>query len=238
MSCYAEFEKTPARAKRFADAMNLFQLAPGFAPGKFVDNYDFASLNRGVFVDIGGSHGSISIEIAKKHPSMKCIVQDLPEVVEAGRKAVVVDGVTFMAHDFFTKQPVEDADVYYLRWILHNWSDKYAMMILRNLIPALKKGAKVVVSDICLPVPGQLHPEVERSMRYFPLVDIARICLMSNYRMYDLSMMQLQNGKERDPDDWKQLFAETDERFVFESVKQPPGSLLAIIEARWDGEKA
>jgi hypothetical protein len=51
-----------------------------------------------------------------------------------------------MAHDFFTPQTVV-ADVYLLRWILHNWSDKYCMRILRALIPALKPGARVVVNE-------------------------------------------------------------------------------------------
>lgn len=39
------------------------------------------------------------------------------------------------------------ANVYFLRWITHDWSDKYALMILRNLIPALKDGARIIVYD-------------------------------------------------------------------------------------------
>jgi hypothetical protein len=47
-------------------------------------------------------------------------------------------------------------------------------------------------------------------------------------------MMEIGNAKERDLDEWKQLFEQADERFVFKSPKMPPGSRLAILEATWD----
>jgi chemotaxis methyl-accepting protein methylase len=89
-------------------------------------------------------------------------------VVEEGKALVpkdMADRVTFMEHDFFTEQPVKGADVYFLRWILHNWSDKYCIEILRNLAPALKKGARVVVNEFCVPPPGILTPFQEKPLR-------------------------------------------------------------------------
>lgn len=74
--------------------------------------------------------------------------------------------VKFMEHDFFTEQPVQGADVYLFRWIFHNWSDKYSIKILRNLIPALKPGAKVVINDNVLPQPGVLSRWQEERLRY------------------------------------------------------------------------
>jgi hypothetical protein len=62
-------------------------------------------------------------------------------------------------------QPVEGADIYLLRWILHDWSDKYCIKILQNLIPALRKGTKIVINDICIPEPGQLGPRADRGLR-------------------------------------------------------------------------
>jgi len=52
--------------------------------------------------------------------------------------------------DFFTEQP-SVADVYYFRWIFHNWSDKYCIQILRNLIPSLRPGARIVIHERVLP---------------------------------------------------------------------------------------
>ena len=67
--------------------------------------------------------------------------------------------------DFFTDQPVS-ADVYYMRSILHNWSDKYSVQILRHLTPALKPGARVLVHELVLPEPGTVSKADEKRMRY------------------------------------------------------------------------
>lgn len=73
--------------------------------------------------------------------------------------------VKFMPYDFFTEQPVKHADVYLFRWIFHDWSDLYCLRILRNLIPALKNGALVLVSDNVLPEPGTLGLWQEMQIR-------------------------------------------------------------------------
>lgn len=51
----------------------------------------------------------------------------------------------------------------------------------------------------------------------------------------DLTMLELQNARERELQDWKDLFTLADERFKFVGVVMPPGSNLAIITAEWQG---
>jgi O-methyltransferase domain len=70
-----------------------------------------------------------------------------------------------MEHDFLTTQPVKGAEIYLFRWIFHDWSDKYCTKILQSLIPALKKGAKIIINDICIPQSGQLGISADRSLR-------------------------------------------------------------------------
>lgn len=70
-----------------------------------------------------------------------------------------------MAHDFFTPQPVKYADVYLLRFILHDYPDRYAVKILENLVPALKDGARLIVMDGVLPEPNTLPKSEERIIR-------------------------------------------------------------------------
>ena len=123
-----------------------------------------------------------------------------------------------MVHDFFKPQPVSGADVYFFRWIFHNWSDKYCIQILRNLIPALKRGARVIISDAVLPEPGEIPKKLESQMRSF-----------------DLAMSAIQNAKERDLSDWATLFRNADERFEFQGATRPPGSNHPIIVALWGG---
>lgn len=73
--------------------------------------------------------------------------------------------VRFEEHDMFTEQLVKGADVYYLRHILHDWPDKYAVKIVANLVPALKHGARILVSDSVIPPPGELHGLDEKLVR-------------------------------------------------------------------------
>ena len=122
------FEENPQRMNRFKDAMSFLQTFPGLQNSYVLKGFNWASLGNGLIVDVGGSHGLVSMDIAREFPSLRFIVQDLPKVIEDAKKKVpaeLAERVTFMAHDMFTEQPVKDADVYYFRWIFHDWSDKY-----------------------------------------------------------------------------------------------------------------
>jgi hypothetical protein len=120
-----------------------------------------------VVVELGGSKGGVCIDLARRCPKIRCISQDLPDVVSGVEVPGDVRGrVEVVAHDFFTEQTVKGADAYLFRWIFHDWSDRYAVRILRNLIPALKLGARVVIGEVCLPEPGDVSSLVERQMRY------------------------------------------------------------------------
>lgn len=117
---------------------------------------------------VGGSFGFVCILLATTFPNIHFVVQDLPEVVATGASKLppaLADRVNFMAHDFLTEQPVKNADIYFFRWIFHNWSDKYCIQILRNLIPALKPGAVILINDNCLPEPNTLTLWPEERIR-------------------------------------------------------------------------
>ena len=51
-------------------------------------------------------------------------------------------------------------------------------------------------------------------------------------------MLEFHNAKERDIDDWTNLFGTADPMFRFLGFKQPPGSRLAIMEVDWLGGNA
>ncbi|KAL8938659.1 MAG: hypothetical protein Q9216_003779 [Gyalolechia sp. 2 TL-2023] len=165
---FDDVAKDPGRDQRYADAMTYTSKRPGSEPHYVLDGYDWASLGESKVVDVGGSHGSLSIAIAEKFPLLHCVVQDLASVVDLGQQNLpshLRHRVKFMAHDFFEDQPIKDAAVYCLRWILHDWSDKYAVQILQALIPALRPGAKVLVLEQILPVPGEISMYQERASR-------------------------------------------------------------------------
>lgn len=241
-SVYEELSRYPERARRFKDAMNYFQTTPGFEAARVLDSFDWEAVKDGTVVDVGGSHGVVSIELARRFPTLRFIVQDRDEVIAESLSLVpkdVADRVTFMAYDFFTEQPVRGADVYFFRWIFHNWSDKYCIDICRALIPALKPGAWLLIQEILLPEPGTVSWYQERKMRWvcFMTVEL-KIGLpadSSSFRATDFGMMGMANSKERDLNDWFELLKEADPGFVLKNVKTPPNSELTTVAVVWEG---
>jgi trans-aconitate methyltransferase len=144
--------------------MSFFATGEGYSLSHLTDGYPWNSVASGTVVDLGGSHGDAAFALARKYPELHLIVQDLPAVV-ANTKEDGEINVKFMAHDFFEEQPVKGAEVYYYRWTLHNWPDKYCIKMLRALIPALKKGSRVLIMDVVMPPPGVLPNDLDRKLR-------------------------------------------------------------------------
>ncbi|KAI1249470.1 hypothetical protein MGN70_009083 [Eutypa lata] len=207
----------PERAARFANAMVYFNSNADLAPHHLCDAFDWESVSQ--VVDIGGSSGSTAVALATRLPRVSIIIQDQAVLEDQARQSIpptLADRVSFMAHDFFQEQLVRDADVYHFRWIFHDWPDQYCLKLLRALVPALKPGARVVVSDFVVPDSGTASRYKEGLVRGF-----------------DLAMMELFNARERERRDWQRLFGEADSSFSFEGVKTVAGADLAFISATW-----
>ncbi|KAI1175605.1 S-adenosyl-L-methionine-dependent methyltransferase [Nemania sp. FL0916] len=211
---YSVISSDPVRGKRFANSMKFQALSPAFGASHIVENFDWAALGPAKLVDVGGSQGHISIAIAAKFDNLSVVVQDRGEIVAdagAGVPTQLKERISFMPHDIFSPQPIR-ADVYLLRWILHNWSDKYCMLILGALIPALKQGARILVAETCMPEPGE-----------------APLWREKQHRVFDMTMAAGFNAKERSKKEWEALFSKVDPRLVLESVVEPSNSALALM---------
>ena len=147
--------KHPERAKKFGGAMKFFGTLKGWSLKHLVNGYSWDLVDRpgAVVVDVGGGHGAVPKALAPATKNVRFVVQDFEDQIGHGRKILpedLKDRVEFMQHDFFTEQSVKGADVYFMRWILHDWSDKYAIRILKALVPAMKDGSKVVLFEFML----------------------------------------------------------------------------------------
>ena len=56
----------------------------------FADKFDFSKFQT--LCDVGGATGLLSIEVAKKHPHLKCISFDLPPVEPIAKKHIAAAG--------------------------------------------------------------------------------------------------------------------------------------------------
>lgn len=124
--------------------------------------------------------------------------------------------ITFQGHDFTQTQPVQGADVYLLRMILHDWPDAEAITILQQIVASMNPvSSRLLIMDTVLPVPGSVPVSVERIVR-----------------VRDLSMMQAFNSKERDLEDWIVLLHAANERLSLVNVVQPFGSDMSVLEVK------
>ncbi|PYH47130.1 S-adenosyl-L-methionine-dependent methyltransferase, partial [Aspergillus saccharolyticus JOP 1030-1] len=218
-SMYELMADDPVRGAWMAEAMSVWASSEMFSVSRVVDAYDWGSLGAATIVDIGGSRGQVAVAVVSRYPAMRFIVQDLESTVAgaeaADRPPELTDRVSFMAHNFFSPQPIV-ASAYFFRWILHNWSDKYCIKILSALVPSLKPGARVIVNEICMPAPGEASVYRERLARKM-----------------SMGMFSLFNSYERDIEDWTRLFRAADTRFQLLGYNYIPGSELALIESYW-----
>ncbi|KAK7908333.1 O-methyltransferase- family 2 [Apiospora marii] len=185
-----------------------------------VDGYPWGELGDATVVDMGGNMGYVSVAIAEAFPKLKFVVQDTKGMRSAEVLATVPqnlqDRVELTIHDFFDKQPVV-AEAYLFRHVFHSFTDKYSIKILQSLVPALRKGAKVIINDGMLPEPGTFSYLSERSIR-----------------TRDVVMLTVTNSRERELDDWRDLFRNADPRYKFRRAWKPTKSQLWFIEAEWD----
>ncbi|KAF8043365.1 hypothetical protein BT93_A1645 [Corymbia citriodora subsp. variegata] len=149
--------------------------------------------HKGVFegitslVDVGGGTGTTAKAIASSFPHMECTIFDLPHVVanlEVSKNVRCVPGDMFEA--------IPPADAILLKWILHDWSDEDSVMILKRCKEAMSKGKgknkKVIIIDMVM--------ENQKSDKE----------MIETQLFYDMLMMTLASGRERNETEWAKLF--------------------------------
>ena len=203
----------PETTKRFARAMKYFSSPGGYnSHERVLTDFDWAGLGRAEVVDIGGSLGHVAVDLLKYAPNLqKVTVQDLPDVIKEvhasplSQAEEVRDRLEFQEYNFFNPQPMHDADIYLFRHVLHDWSDAKAGEIVRNTVPSMKSGSRLIVSEYILYPAGEDDPSSAK---------MARVA--------DLQMMVLLNAKERSLGDWKGLLdCASGGMLVFEQAKGP-----------------
>ncbi|KAH8588592.1 sterigmatocystin 8-O-methyltransferase [Bisporella sp. PMI_857] len=224
-----EGEKRGWRQKEFVQFMeflnSIFRLE-----GIILDCYDWKSAGKATVVDVGGSAGHDSILLARKFPDLKFVVQDMPKVkpiFDENLPTDVKEQVSFVEHDLFEPQSTQ-ADFYILKLILHDYPEPAAVNILRNLVPALKTGSRVILIEYI----GKVEDGTEKKEEGPPMPR----SIQQYGTATDLRMMALFNASERSADAYRNIFKLADERFDVVQVNWNPLTFFAVIEAVWKGE--
>jgi hypothetical protein len=123
---------------------------------------------------------------------------------------------TFQEHDFFTPQTVTNANMFFIRQCLHNWTDEDCVKILRCFVPALEKcknGTSLLINESILPKLGSMSRPQERLVRHV-----------------DMSMLINVGGRQRSSDDFRKICKDADERF--EVVREYNMGSMGLLEVQ------
>nr|WP_296067593.1 methyltransferase [uncultured Actinoplanes sp.] len=161
-------------------------------------------------VDVGGGVGDLLQRLMLANPDLRGMVLDLPAVVEAARedmdRAGLGDRFSVLAGDFFASIP--EADMYLVKFVLHDWDDAACVHILRNCRAAATPDARLLVVETVLDDDWTLDAT-----------------------MMDLNMLALVNGQERDLASFDALFAASGWKRTALHRMQGPYSVIELRTA-------
>lgn len=198
------FETMPELGGIFNKAMTSFshQVVP-----EVLRAYDFSGVRK--IADIAGGHGHILGGILKQHPAIEGVLFDLPPVLAGAGELLgglgVAGRVELKTGDFFKEVDVE-ADLYLLKYILHDWDDDECVTILSNIRKVIPEGGRVVLLEAV--VPEGNAPDFSK--------------------IIDMEMMLSPGGIERTETEFAELFEKSG--FKLDRVI-PLDSPVSIIEA-------
>jgi hypothetical protein len=197
------FAQHPDEASSFTESMsNLSQAAAR----------DIATVlnTQGVTLalDIGGAGGDVVRALMKANPELHGGVFDLPHIIPAAAEAAKTEGLddrfTTIGGDIFDAVP--PADLYVLKYILHDWDDPHCVRILHNCRTQLAKGGRIAVVEHLVGEVGQpgLAP------------------------LMDMNMLAMTGGRERQLTEFDALFTAAG----LTRVNVTPAGAFAVIEAQ------
>lgn len=171
-----------------------------------LDAYDFAGI--GTLVDVGGGNGSLLCATLQRHPKLKAILFDRPDVIERARAnlqaAKVAERCQAVGGNFFESVPA-GGDAYLLRHIIHDWYDPESETILRNIRKVIPASGRLLLVESVIP-PGNA-----------PFWG----------KFLDLTMLVIPGGMERTEAEYRALYSRCG--FALKRIV-PTASEVSVIE--------
>ncbi len=196
------FAENPDAAAVFDRSMTSFSAAVAEAVSSA---YDFSQAET--IADIAGGHGILLAKVLQTNPQAKGILFEQPPVLEGNilAKENVAERLMLVSGDFFNEIPVV-ADIYLMKFIIHDWNDEQSITILNNLAKSAPKGSKLLLVETVVEEDDNA-PSLSKIM--------------------DLNMLVMTGGMERTSSEYAVLFEKTG----FRLEKVYPTAPLQIVEA-------
>lgn len=146
---YFSLMADPAAARTFTEAG--YNSSIGLAH-KLAKNFDFSRFKR--WLDLGGGSGCYSIAACERHPGLRTIVMDQPNVVPVTRDFVakhkLQDRIDIMTGNFFETEYPADCDLISFITPLQSYMPGEIIKVLKKTHAALKPGGAVLIVDYML----------------------------------------------------------------------------------------
>ena len=112
--------------------------------------------NATAMLDIGGSHGYLSVALCRRHPELRSVVLDLPEAVEQAAPLLAAEGmgdrVVHRAGDALTDDLGTDAyDLILAFSLIHHFDAATNRELAARCARALRPGGLFVIGDLMRP---------------------------------------------------------------------------------------
>jgi urease gamma subunit len=181
-SMWEYFAERPAAGARFADSMRQLTAIDLKA---IVRAYPWPK--RGVICDIAGGTGLLLAAILERRRKARGILLEAPEVIKEAdaylRTRGLAERIECREGDLFGALEAR-ADVYTMKWILHDWSDDACVDLLSRVRSTMPAGSRLVTID--------RHHERGRPNSHTPMGDV-------------MMMVICEGGRERSPEEVHEL---------------------------------
>lgn len=173
----------------------------------FLEAYDFGVFKK--IVDVAGGHGAFLRAVLREHREVAGTIAEMPSVVPDTKAAIAGDGLADRCDavecDFFAGVP-DGGDAYFMKHIVHDWTDEKALVLLRNIREVIPQHGKLLLAEAVLDDSAAPHPG----------------------KLLDIEMMAFAGGRERTEEGFRELLAKGG--FALTRVI-PTKSLLSLLEA-------
>jgi hypothetical protein len=202
MDVWKYLAQHPDNAQIFNDAMSGMTAQANEALHAV---YDFAGIST--LIDIGGGHGGLITSILRRHPDMRGILFDSPQVIEGAKPLIEQSDVAgrceLVGGNFFEAVPA-GADCHILKWIIHDWDDDQSVAILRNSHRALPENGKLILVEAVVPTGHEPHFS----------------------KFIDLNMLVMTGGRERTEAEFRDLYTRSGFRLTRVIPTESPFSVI------------
>lgn len=177
-------EENPAKNEIYNKSMDDSSRMVAMA---LLSAYDFRGIKT--LVDLGGGHGILLESILEKYPGIQGILFDQQHVVDYAkvvvRESVITERFSIIGGNFFNDIP-ENADAYFMKNILHAFSDEDCIKLLRKIHSVMAPEGKLIIVETT--------PEPDNKSSFGKLVDL-------------LMMTGTEGGKERTVEEFSALLS-------------------------------